>query len=264
MWGRRLDSSGSGGTVGPSGWFLWDGRLRISLSVCQGPCCMEFGCSVEFSGLRAFPPRVNWWRRETDYTPPSTAEVKNKWSHTSTPPRPICLHSTNRGDFTLTFYRMIFEVLMAVSIQITVFLGIMPCSLVGAYQIFLSTQWRHVQSNPFWRSEQEVLWSFGFYVPNYTASHSVKSCISESRFIRTFYVSEQTIQVSEKRFFWSTENNDRLYTIVPHFQESCRQKELNPIKQIMKPNLKVPLKGCSFCIQLSCSSLCVLELPALQ
>jgi hypothetical protein len=79
-------------------------------------------------------------RTGVDRSPPSSAEVKNKWSHTSTPPRTIWLHITNRGDFTLTIYRMIFEILMAVSIQITVFLGIMPCSLVDAYQIFLSTQ----------------------------------------------------------------------------------------------------------------------------
>jgi hypothetical protein len=49
---------------------------------------MEFGCSVEFSGLRAFSPRVNWWRRETDYTPPSTAEVKNAWSCSPFPRMP--------------------------------------------------------------------------------------------------------------------------------------------------------------------------------
>jgi hypothetical protein len=158
--------------------------------------------SLLFSGYRFCILGLKRPRPDVDRSPPSSAEVENKWSHTSTPHRPIRLHSTNRGDCTFTFYRMIFEVLMAVSIQITVFLWMTPCSLVDAYQFFLSTQWRHVQSNSLWRSEQEVPWSFGFYAPNYTASHSVRSCISESRFIPIFYVSDQTIQASEKNGFF--------------------------------------------------------------
>jgi hypothetical protein len=34
----------------------------------------------------AFPPRVKQRRRETDYLPPTSAEVKNTWSSTSTSP----------------------------------------------------------------------------------------------------------------------------------------------------------------------------------
>ena len=35
-----------------------------------------------------FPPRVNWRRCETDYAPPSTAEVKNAWSCSPFPRMP--------------------------------------------------------------------------------------------------------------------------------------------------------------------------------
>jgi hypothetical protein len=35
-------------------------------------------------------PRINWLGREADHSPPCSAEVKNAWSYTSTPP--IRLH----------------------------------------------------------------------------------------------------------------------------------------------------------------------------
>jgi hypothetical protein len=43
---------------------------------------------------------------EVDHSPPSSAEVKNAWSYTSTPP--ICFHGVvlnkHRDSFTFTFY----------------------------------------------------------------------------------------------------------------------------------------------------------------
>jgi hypothetical protein len=36
---------------------------------------------------------------EVNHSPPSTAEVKNEWSYTSTPP--ICLHDVKREQTTL-------------------------------------------------------------------------------------------------------------------------------------------------------------------
>jgi hypothetical protein len=39
-------------------------------------------------------------RRDVDHAPPSSTEVKNEWSYTSTPP--TCLHDAHRGTFTVT------------------------------------------------------------------------------------------------------------------------------------------------------------------
>jgi hypothetical protein len=44
--------------------------------------------------------------READHSPPSSAEVKNAWSYTST--SPICFHGVeqHRDKFTFYFFRM--------------------------------------------------------------------------------------------------------------------------------------------------------------
>jgi len=55
----------------------------ISLSVCTAV-------------IGAFSPGLKWPGRETDHSPPSTAEVEDTWSYTST--APVLLHvvvSTN-------------------------------------------------------------------------------------------------------------------------------------------------------------------------
>jgi len=44
-----------------------------------------------------FFPGVKPPGREVNHTPPSTVEVKNEWSCTSTPP--ICLHGVDRENF---------------------------------------------------------------------------------------------------------------------------------------------------------------------
>jgi hypothetical protein len=49
---------------------------------------------------------VKWPGREADYSPPSSAEVKNAWSYTSTPQYVFmawCLVK-HRDNFTFTFY----------------------------------------------------------------------------------------------------------------------------------------------------------------
>jgi len=45
-----------------------------------GPTQLPIGWVPE-----ALTPGVNWPRREADHSPPSSAEVKNKWKYTSTP-----------------------------------------------------------------------------------------------------------------------------------------------------------------------------------
>jgi hypothetical protein len=59
----------------------------------------------------AFSLGVKWLGHEADHSPPSSAEVKNAWSYTSTPS--ICLHGVvlskkkkkkHRDNFTFTFY----------------------------------------------------------------------------------------------------------------------------------------------------------------
>ena len=53
-----------------------------------------------FSGYRALFPGVKRpGTTDIDHSPPSSAEVKNGWSYTSTPP--ICLHGMDRENFTL-------------------------------------------------------------------------------------------------------------------------------------------------------------------
>jgi hypothetical protein len=37
-----------------------------------------------------------------DHSPPSSAEVKNEWSHSSAPL--MCLHGVDRDNFTLSYF----------------------------------------------------------------------------------------------------------------------------------------------------------------
>jgi hypothetical protein len=63
--------------------------------------------SHSFLNVFFWVPGVKRWRREADYSPPSSAEVENAWSYTSTPPhvfmacflikRRICFHSVVLG-----------------------------------------------------------------------------------------------------------------------------------------------------------------------
>jgi len=55
-------------------------------------------------GIRGYFPWVKRSRSEVNHSPRSSAEVKDKWSYTSTPP--ICLHGLDREHFTfyLTLY----------------------------------------------------------------------------------------------------------------------------------------------------------------
>ena len=53
--------------------------------------------SLLLNGYRVSFPRVKWPLREVNHSPPSSAEVKNKWSYTSTPP--ICIHGVDRENF---------------------------------------------------------------------------------------------------------------------------------------------------------------------
>jgi hypothetical protein len=55
--------------------------------------------SLLFNGCEAFFPHGNWWKCEVDHSLPSSAEVRNEWSYTSTPP--IFLH-IERDEFTCT------------------------------------------------------------------------------------------------------------------------------------------------------------------
>jgi hypothetical protein len=54
----------------------------------------------------AFFPGVQPPEREVNHTPPSTVEVKNEWSCTSTPP--ICLHGVDRENFIFCLYLVLY------------------------------------------------------------------------------------------------------------------------------------------------------------
>jgi hypothetical protein len=50
---------------------------------------------------------VKWLRHEADHSPPSSAEVKNAWSYTSTPQyafKAWCSVKKHRVNFTFTLY----------------------------------------------------------------------------------------------------------------------------------------------------------------
>jgi hypothetical protein len=52
-------------------------------------------------GIGFGPPGAKRPGREVNHPFPSSAEVKNKWSYTST--TPVCCHHMDRGNFTSTF-----------------------------------------------------------------------------------------------------------------------------------------------------------------
>jgi hypothetical protein len=61
-------------------------------------------CSIGTCG--SFPG-VKWQGRETDHSLPSSAEVKNAWSYTSTPP--ICLHGVELSKAQGQLYFSVFR-----------------------------------------------------------------------------------------------------------------------------------------------------------
>jgi hypothetical protein len=84
----------------------------------------------------AFSLWVKQLGHEADHSPPSSAEVKNAWSYTSTPPihlHEIVLKSTGM-TLPLPFNKNIiymharFEIFMVVKFQVKVFQVVMPCS----------------------------------------------------------------------------------------------------------------------------------------
>jgi len=48
-------------------------------------------------------PGAKWSGCAVDHLPPSSAEVKNEWGHTSPPVICLCLHGINRNNFI--FYK---------------------------------------------------------------------------------------------------------------------------------------------------------------
>jgi hypothetical protein len=91
---------------------LWAGRSRVRIPV-KGKDFYFLPPLSKLSRLTVghTQPVVNgywhsflgvWWPgREVDHSPPSSAEVKNEWSHTSTPL--IYLHYTDRDDFNYLY-----------------------------------------------------------------------------------------------------------------------------------------------------------------
>ena len=54
--------------------------------------------SLLYNGYRGSFPEAKRLGLEADHLPPSTAEFKNEWSYTSSPP--VCLHRVDRDIFT--------------------------------------------------------------------------------------------------------------------------------------------------------------------
>ena len=53
-------------------------------------------------GHRNSLPEVKRLGREVDHLNPSSAEVKNEWSYTPTPPPPTSFHGVQRNKFAFT------------------------------------------------------------------------------------------------------------------------------------------------------------------
>lgn len=60
-------------------------------------------CNLPFNTYRSSFPWLQRLWREANHSPPSSSEVNNGWSYTSTPP--ICLHGVGRDNCTFTFKR---------------------------------------------------------------------------------------------------------------------------------------------------------------
>jgi hypothetical protein len=74
------------------------GRIRVSMGVVRHPASYPMGTRDSFPGVKR-PGR------ETDNSPPSSAEVKNAWSYTSTPQYVFMTWcSVKQRDFTFYLY----------------------------------------------------------------------------------------------------------------------------------------------------------------
>jgi hypothetical protein len=105
IYNRNNNRDGSVGTIT---------RLRSGLSGVRTPDSDEFLHSPKFPDRFCVPPSLMKWirglfprglkrsGREVNHSHPSSAEVKNEWSYTYTPP--ICLHGVDRYNLALFFF----------------------------------------------------------------------------------------------------------------------------------------------------------------
>jgi hypothetical protein len=77
---------------------VWIGPRYFSFSP-ERPDRLWGPLSLLFSGYRGSLSRVKRPWREVDHSRPSSAEVRNEWSCTST--LPICLHGVDREKYLL-------------------------------------------------------------------------------------------------------------------------------------------------------------------
>ena len=73
------------------------GTIKRSYFLYNRPDRIWGPISFLFSRYQNSFPRTEQSRREVDYSPPSSAEIKNEWSYASIPP--IRLHGVNRDHF---------------------------------------------------------------------------------------------------------------------------------------------------------------------
>jgi hypothetical protein len=106
----ELQSSNHGWkTEYPEAWwfsYVHPGKFHYIITNTAGKIYYSFLQNIQTSSaaipvpyLRSSFPGVRRLRREVDYSPPSSAVVKNGWSHTSTPV--IWLHGVERDNFSL-------------------------------------------------------------------------------------------------------------------------------------------------------------------
>jgi hypothetical protein len=77
---------------------------RTGVQIPGGPDRLLCPLSLLLNGYSTPFPEVKRTGRESNHLPASSAEVKNEWSYTSSPP--ICLHGVHRENFTfLTLQR---------------------------------------------------------------------------------------------------------------------------------------------------------------
>jgi hypothetical protein len=56
---------------------------------------------------RFFPQEVNWLKHEADHSPPTSAEVRNMWIYTLTPPYAFMASFKYRDNFILVLLHIL-------------------------------------------------------------------------------------------------------------------------------------------------------------
>jgi hypothetical protein len=127
---------------------------------------------------------IKWLGYEIGHWPPSSTEVKNEWSSTSTPP--ICLHGKDKNNFT--FYIYIFLSLFTQTISLFIyFLKVKPTLRLHAYII------------------KEIQYCYAEVIYMHKAARCQQRQIRMQKFEKYFVVNNIN-KTLEGRYYWINSN----------------------------------------------------------